>query len=485
MSRLSRWVFAVAGLVAWVGLVGAVRAQEPAKIEAKPEVKAETKADVAPLPQVEVKPEAKADVAPVAKNAFRAGFDLRLREEAFDKFQLPGASAVPNTYFRIRPRIWAEADLLDNVTLRIRGVDEFRYYIKPSYEDDFNMDAPYKFGDEIVFDHIYLDIKGMLKKKLDLRIGRQDLMYGKGWVMLDGTPGDGSRTLYFNAIKATWKGIDKTTVDAFGLYNPGEDPLAIGNEDRNITSYSAALTPNDVAESGAGVYAVCKAFKIPFDTYGIYKREDGYVDKKTTNNVPAGKIGTVGFRVMPTLCTANNISALLEAAYQFGTRGDADIGAYLVEATLTYAPKVMLKPSVEAGIYMLSGDDASTKDKNEGWDPLFARFPQHSDMYVFWYSGGRWSDLTMPKLTASFWPCEQFKATAMIANLQAAEESSTGGKERGWLYLLKGEADLSSLFDLSKDALKGHLLLECLKPGDYYAGDDTAYFARWELAYTY
>lgn len=478
MSRLCRLGVVAVGLLAWVGFAGGAGAQEPAKTEAKTDAKAEAK--------VEVKTEAKADAAVEAKKSYRYGFDLRVRQEAFDNFQLPGAMAEPNDYFRIRPRIWAEADLMDNVTVRIRAVDEFRYYLKPDYEDDFNVDAPYKFSDEVVFDHIYVDIKNLFNNKLDLRIGRQDLMYGKGWVMLDGTPGDGSRTLYNNAIKATWKGFEKTTIDAFGMYNPGEDPLAIGNEHRNVTAYSGAVDPTDVAEVGGGVYAACKAFKVPFDVYGIFKHEDSFVNKATTNNVFAGDISTLGFRMMPTICSVCNVGANVEAAYQFGSRGgDVSVGAYMVDAVLTFNPKVNMKPSVEAGIYMLSGDDPSTTDKDEGWDPLFSRWPQHSELYVFWYSGGRWSNLMMPKVAASFWPCEKFKASAMIANMQANEESATGGKDRGWLYVVKGESDLSSLFGLAKDELKGHLWLELVKPGDYYAGDDTSYFARWELAYTY
>lgn len=474
MSRLCRLGFVGAALLAWVGFAGGVRAQEAAKTDAKVEAKAEVKA------------EAKTEVQAEAKKSFRYGFDLRLREEAFDGFQLSGAAALKNEYFRIRPRIWVEQDIMDNMTVRVRAVDEFRYYLTPDYEKDFKVNAPYRFSDEVVFDHIYLDIRGLLDKKLDLRIGRQDLIYGKGNVILEGTPGDGSRTLYFNAIKASWKGLDKTTIDVFGLYNPGEDPLAIGNESRNVTFYSqrGAVKPTDVDESGAGVYAQCKAFKVPFDAYGIYKHEDSYLNK-ATNDIPEGNIGTVGFRMTPALWSEQGISGNLEAAYQFGSRGDASIGAYMVDAALIYAPKVSMKPSIEAGIYMLSGDDTTT-EKNEGWDPLFARFPQNSELYVFWFKDGYWSDLVMPKLTVSFWPCEYVKTTAMVADMRAdVENPTTKGKERGWLYVVKGESDLSNLFGLSKDELRGHLWLEVLKPGDYHAGDETAYFARAELAYTY
>ena len=38
---------------------------------------------------------------------------------------------------------------------------------------------------------------------LDFKIGRQDLFLGNGWLVGDGTPLDGSRTFYFDAIRAT------------------------------------------------------------------------------------------------------------------------------------------------------------------------------------------------------------------------------------------------------------------------------------------
>ena len=34
-------------------------------------------------------------------------------------------------------------------------------------------------------------------------------------------------------------------------------------------------------------------------------------------------------------------------------------------------------------------------------------------------------------------------------------------------------------------ALKGHVLYEYLKPGDFYVGRDSAYFLRFELIYSF
>ncbi len=60
-----------------------------------------------------------------------------------------------------------------------------------------------------------------------------------------------------------------------------------------------------------------------------------------------------------------------------------------------------------------------------------------------------------------------------------------GGHNRGWLGVIKGEFTITEKLLSSADSLKGHLWLEVVKPGDYYKVSDTAYFARWELFYTF
>lgn len=56
-------------------------------------------------------------------------------------------------------------------------------------------------------------------------IGRQDFLgaYGEGFLSLDGTPGDGSRTAYFNAAKAVWRINDGNSVGLIYLSDPKSD----------------------------------------------------------------------------------------------------------------------------------------------------------------------------------------------------------------------------------------------------------------------
>ena len=60
-----------------------------------------------------------------------------------------------------------------------------------------------------------------------LRIGRQDFlgpdMYGEGFLLMDGSPADGSRTFYFNAAKLRWKINEKNSLDFVYIDDPRTD----------------------------------------------------------------------------------------------------------------------------------------------------------------------------------------------------------------------------------------------------------------------
>ena len=432
-----------------------------------------------------------------AAESFRYGADLRLREEAFDNIPIiadpPGVTrGGENNYFRIRPRIWTELDPMKNVTLRARIVNETRIWETPASMAGKVQRSTYKFPDEWVFDHLYLDLRSLFGDNLDVRIGRQDLIYGTGKVVLEGTPKDGSRTIYFNAIKAVFKGIENNTVDVFGIYNPSIDEIAINDADRDLTGKTSAN--DDITESGGGIYWKNKSIAdLPCELYYIYKNESDWqlLNKATTSMVDMAEadIHTVGFRVMPKL--SDTFNANLEGAYQMGERGDVDLEGWMVDAALNANVPVAeaFKPVASVGFYYLSGDDKNTTDKNEGWVPLWSRYPQYSELYVYSWDAeeaGRWSNVMMPYAQLALQLCKNIKTTAMVGQLMAPEENGPGGgDQRGLLGVLKAEFTLAEKLLCSRDKLTGHLWAEILEPGDYYNVDDTAYFLRWEVLYAF
>ena len=68
-------------------------------------------------------------------------------------------------------------------------------------------------------DNAYIDVNNLwcLPKKVNLRIGRQNVMYGSGFVMFDGKSQYASTSLYFDGIKASVKFDDRAILDAFYL----------------------------------------------------------------------------------------------------------------------------------------------------------------------------------------------------------------------------------------------------------------------------
>ena len=420
------------------------------------------------------------------------GGDLRLRFVNFDNIPLnadpPGVTrGGENSFIRMRTRLFGQYDPADNVTIRLRAVNEFRYYDKPDNET-------WDFLDEIVFDTAYFDVRDMVDGKLDMRIGRQDMIYGTGKVILEGTPKDGSRTIYFNAAKFTWKGVEDWKIDAFGIYNDTEDDLAINSEDRDLVGLAAGY--NDMTESGAGVYAMHRpADGVPADVYYIYKEESDW-DRTVAGEegpmqvtIPKVQVNTLGVRVAPKV--AEGLMANVEFAYQFGEQGDDDVEGAMADAWVKWDadPDSAYKPAVGLGFYYLTGDDPDT-GKDEGWNPLWARYPQYSELYVYAFDAdgaGRWSNVAMPHLDLVGQCLEgKVKGRAMIGYMSAPEEDGPGGgSERGWIGTFRADFALAEKLLSDSDKLGGHFTIEGLEPGDYYNVDDTAYFARFELSYAF
>lgn len=418
-----------------------------------------------------------------APSPFDWGGDIRLRGVTFDNIPIsadpPGVTrGGKNVFFRGRTRIWGQYTFSDMVLFKARLVNEFR-----SYEEGSGTNT-YDFPDEFVFDHLYLDFKNLADGKLDLRIGRQDLMYGNGRVILDGNPLDGSRTIYFNAVKASLK-WPETVVDLLGIYNEAVDDLAINSQDRDLVGLVGKY-PTDMVESGGGIYLKNTSIqKMPFEAYYMYKNESDYEYwVPGADGAPSTKVvqpddldlHTLGVRLMPKF--SDTLSGNLELAGQMGERGAQDVDGWMVDAKLSNKFTMdTFCPTGSIGFYHLSGDDPGTTD-DEGWNPLWARWPQYSELYVYSFDvdgAGRWSNVTMPYVEVDLPVHAKAGFTILGGYMLAPEENGPGGgDERGFLGTCWFKYKLSNTWS-------GHVLAEMVEPGNYYNVDDTAYFVRVEF----
>lgn len=419
-----------------------------------------------------------------------AGADLRVRQVGFDNIPVsldpPGVTRGGyNHFFRIRTRVWGQMDFWETVRIRARLVNEFREVLKPDGAPE-----PWEFPDEWAVDTLYAEVCGLFGGVLDVRAGRQDLIYGTGKVILEGTPKDGSRTIYFDAVKLSLKTCAKSSIDLLGIYNDPANDLAINGQDHDVTGQTGAR--NDITESGFGVYARnARVEWMPFEVYALTKNESAWTRGAGTNAVDVAEVDVtaVGLRVMPRLGAC--LDASLEAAYQFGEQGDVDIEAYMIDAKLNCRVPALedMKPRLGLGWYYLSGDDPDTPDKDEGWNPMWARWPQYSELYVYAFDtdgAGRWSNVSLPYVDLSIAPAPWLKVTALVGQMSAPEKNGPGGgSTRGLLATLRADFTIARGVLTGRDLLTGHMLVEVLEPGSYYRVDDTAYFARWELAYAF
>jgi hypothetical protein len=411
------------------------------------------------------------------KITWEVGAEERVRSEALNNtFDFSDATDDHRLWYRFRTRAWAKAT--------IGKTGEFYVGLNNESRNTVHPDTPYKW-DEVVLENLYLDWK--IDPSVSVRVGRQNLMKGEGFVLFDGTSGDGSRTAYFNAVDVTF-GWKKSKVELIGISDPAKDwYLPVINDKNKLLQ--------EWDEAAVGLYFTGRDLpKTAIDGYVFWKSEKD--DRRGTTNAqfqPDRQLGILGGRVVQQLPEGFSLTA--EAAGELGSEkpkpgaagGNKNIAAW---GGYAYAKKVFpgsWKPSIQAGWIGMSGDDPATRS-NEGWDPLFSRWPKWSELYIYSQVPEKgvayWTNLSM-------WQAELLASPAKFLSLRgtyyymSALEAFPGstrvfgkGKKRG--DMLQARADV-----VFSKALKGHVLYEYLKPGDFYIGRDSAYFLRFELIYSF
>ncbi len=401
---------------------------------------------------------------------FDWGGDIRVRFTTLDEIptEVPGL-ALDQGFNRDRIRLWADYKPNDDVTLRARLINEFRFY------DDDRRQSPDVWDPmtEVLPDELFVDFRNLADGKFGLKIGRQTVKYGTGKIFADGTQNDGSRTDFLDAVKASLT-LGQHNIDLLGIYSAAEPELVINDQDRR-------LNPHDSA--AFAIYGKSAQFEqVPFEYYWVYKDEDDSL----TNIGSRGdaQFHTFGGRVMPKF--GNGFAGSVEFAYQTGDHADEDTEGALLDASFSYSPAIWgsLKPKFSAGYYYLSGDDQST-NKNESWRPVYSYIPQLGEMQGYSYVGSQygafgWSNQNSPWLGLDMKPFDKGHLLLRYYNLRADVNDGPGtGKKRGdsfWALLL---------YKITPN-LSGHLWAEYINTGNYYTpGSDDGLFARANFEYKF
>ncbi|HDP95088.1 MAG TPA: hypothetical protein ENN40_06990 [Candidatus Aminicenantes bacterium] len=354
----------------------------------------------------------------------------------------------------------------------VKFANEFRSWLSPkSRRNDLN---------EIYFDQLYVKWKSP-GSGLTLTVGRQNIMLGEGFVCLDGQPLTGSRSAYFNAVRADYVFSKNHSLTAFVSHVPRTDtwlPLINEPEPPQLLE--------EQANTGIGLYYQGSLGKVGLQAY--YFRKDTEANDITT--VESG-INTLGARAV--LPLVDRLSVTAEAALQNGSLGDVDRGAYGGYFHLDWkmAESVPIVRLLTFGGILLSGDDPATADY-EGWDPLWSRWPKWSESYIYTFirEGGvaRWTNFSAFYFGLNAVFNKDFKARIHYYILGAPQDgpalpSFAGlageGQQRGGL--------LVSRFDyVINPHLSGHFVWEHFEPGSYYVDTADGYnWFRFELMIRY
>lgn len=439
---------------------------------------AAAQAPLSEQPQAKVADAAQAVAEAPSKLKLNAGADLRFRYDYKDN--APSSGGKINTtyqdYYRLRTRVWGEAKV-ENVTLFGRLANEFRDY--------HNAPQQYDFPDELFIDALYVDVSGAFDDLVDLRVGRQELKYGEGRIISDGSAGDGSRSTYFDAVRTSYHVSEKSTLDVFGIYQRPEDDWTLGNEAYDLTSLTGGEN-NDLTESAVGLYlTLAEKKEFPVELYYIWKDESRYYNKgDRSKRVPGRDFSTAGTRLTPEL--NERFTAEFEGATQFGETDDGrDILGFLGYAGLLYkvAPDHAWRPTVKGGLLYLSGDEHAKTGDDTNWNPVFNRTTWFSELASGQYSKYYWTNLLYPHLELGAVPAKAQKVTLEAGPMFAAEnDTAQDDSYRGLLGVAKYQFPLLKGFFRKESEVKGTVLGEVFDAGDYYADAETGYYLRFELA---
>lgn len=435
-----------------------------------------------------------------------AGGDFRLRQEMFDNLPRGATQSHNESYFRMRARLWGKVENED-FTIYGRLVDEFREYVTAGPRTaTWNPKNYAHTPGEVILDNLYVDVRDLLWDRVDLRIGRQELFYGAGRMIFEGTPMDGSRTFFFDAARAVVKITEQNTIDVVGFYNSpstfgaGDPKPNGGGEDLPLNSIEPYST--GMSEWGSALYFKSKELKqLPFEVYYIYADRSNYELVNGTDK--QGRwINTVGLRLMPKI--TDEWSAEFEGAAQYGQKeSGADVGGHMAYVGLTYSPtfdflgKAM--PYATLSTLYLSGDpdkDRGTYNMGDdqddrSWDPLWSRYTYFlSEMYAYqsYYGLCYWSNMIYPNLEIGCkWENKHAFFTSFGPMYAAVQDDRGGGNGALYGYFWRGRYDFpiwTKIFG-KRGNLMGHITLEVLEPGDYSRTDELGYFARWEVSFAF
>jgi hypothetical protein len=400
---------------------------------------------------------------------FKLSYSQRVRIETTNNATtLDNDALAGSSYLRNRTSVMLQAFPGLHWEVATKLTNELRYYFVPETKG--------MSWDEVFFDLLYVKCDSLGGHPVTVTLGRQNINLGEGFLVMDGGPLDGSRSAYFNAININWQIKPRSTLAIIYANQPEQDDLL-----PIIHSQDKALV--EQPEQAFIAYYTTKLKNTAQQAYVMRKNIGATGTKRSAN------VSCLGSNVQ--VPATSHLTVTGELAIQIGNRSGADqraFGGYAYTEYKTGWP-VHFPKSFTLGALYLSGDDPTT-DKNEGWEPMFGRWPKWSDLYIYTLvretSVAFWANLSslfaktsivvVPDLTLSF------DLHHLMAPQKANPKTSfPGGKGKDRGNLLIGKLT----YQMNKH-VSGHVLWENLDPGDYYFdGADNCAWMRMEFMLTF
>ncbi len=429
---------------------------------------------------------------------FNAGADLRIRQELMKNVPgLPGGGYLSRSaagpfrnHVRFLPRVWMEVKALERWRVYTRLADEFRWNPEPHIDST-------TFPDEVIVDNLFLEGTELFDGLLDISIGRQDLYNYRGLdhLFVDGTPGDGSRSVYSDMVKLALKLDEGTRLDLFFLHNSDDNPLRWGTTRSKHRSLSGIAPGSEVEMDDwgwGGIWSAKLADWLPYQVFAMQKVTEAFW--RNGERHPWTRRELLGFKLMPQL--TEEVSLQMEGMGQIGRNGDgAWLSGWSAYAGVNWKEaRQGVRPFGSLGAHLMSGDEnaASEDGGHHAWDPMWSRGANDAETFLYGthYGVGWWSNMMFLKLTGGVDLGKRHQVTLSTGPMFASVNDGLGGGDgafKGLLSVARYQFPIL-LADASKGErleIFGHLHAELFNPGDYFATDKPAWFVRWQLDFRF
>jgi len=376
-------------------------------------------------------------------------FDLRIRQEVLDGV-LYFTPEPDRQWIRIRTRAGLKIDS-DHHAFTLRLANEHRRRQVPDKEFDW---------DELIIDQVAYSFSP--DKITTITLGRQNIIWDDGFLVLEGHPLDGSRSIYMDGIRLQTS-IHCQKLDIFAVHNKKYDPYVLaGDLDRPLS---------DTDEIGIGA-------KITFGNHrlaAIWKKDDD-----PDNVLPLLNTYTLDGRFKWGSKDATTYTFEAAVQYQDG------IPETTANSSLTQGFNFAMEGEAKGNLYGPVNADLGFFYYGENFRTPWGRWPKWSELYIYTLlaEGGdgrvhvaAWENIAAPRVNLHYPISKSFKARWGLAYLMTPKPDWDG---RGLLM----QSELK--FDLAK-GLNGHFLWEMFDEG-WYKNENSirpVHFLRWQIAYNF